>query len=281
MKARKTIAMTVAGLVMACILSATESARGDLLAAWQFDAGDVVGNSVSPSGGSAANTTGTLIGGADASSGVLQLDGSNDYLQFGNDVTDLRGSGLSSMTIAAWVKVGDGGTGRRRIVEHEDNIYFWTESGVYQYTTHGTPGGTDGRAISTTPPAIGIWQHVLVTRADGQPARIYIDGVFQNASSINQANMPNNMHTLQIGARRDSSGAPSAFFNGELDDVAIWNEILPLSTIEELAGTNNGGYAGRTMPAGPVIPEPSTFLLGVLASLGIASLTPRRRRRRQ
>ncbi len=87
-------------LAVGMVVAMAGTARAGLLAAWEFDPGDVFGSSVSATGGTAANTTGTLIDGADASSGVLDLDGSGDYLQFGDDVADLRG--LSSITVAAW-----------------------------------------------------------------------------------------------------------------------------------------------------------------------------------
>jgi hypothetical protein len=119
-----------------------------LLAAWEFEAGDVAGADVSATAGTAANTTGLLQGDAAVVDGALTLDGAGDYLQFGNNLTDLRTP--SSMTISAWVNTNSAVTALRRIVEHEDNTYFWAESGIFQYTTHGTGGGITGRAQSTT-----------------------------------------------------------------------------------------------------------------------------------
>ena len=141
------------------------SAKADLLAAWEFNAADISGSSVSVTDGSAANTTGTLIADADASSGVLELDGSGDYLQFGNDLTDLRG--LNAMTLSAWVKCGNTSTTFSRIVEHEDNIYFWQQNGKFNFTLHG--GGTS--VASTNLIALDSWQHVLVVYQANQPQK--------------------------------------------------------------------------------------------------------------
>lgn len=225
-------------------LDASESSNAvpTLLAAWTFDAGDVSGVSVSAGGGTATNTTGTLIADASASNGFLALDGTNDYLQFGNNLTGLRG--LSSMTVCAWVKVGDGGTALRRMVEHEDNFYLWQEGGYYRFTVH----GSSSAAISTNAPAAGVWQHVLATYQAGRPAKIYVNGVWNGDSSAEQVAMPNNAQTFQIGARRSSSGAPSNFFCGELDDVAVWDGVLSQTQIEPLAGKDLGGYEGRVRP---------------------------------
>lgn len=211
-------------------------------AAWEFNTQDVSGTNVSASGGTATNTTGTLIAEAAATNGVLTLAGIGDYLQFGDNVTQLRA--LGDLTLCAWVKVGDSGTAWRRIVEHEDNFYFWQEGGCFRFTIHGSSSQT----LSTTAPAVGVWQHVLVTCQAGKPARIYVNGVWEDDSDTAQAVMPDNAQTLQLGARRSSSGTPSNFFKGELDDVALWGAVLTQEQIEALAGTGTGGYAGRVLP---------------------------------
>jgi hypothetical protein len=243
-----------------------------LLAAWEFNAGDISGSSIAASGGTASNTTGTLQADAAIVSGALSLDGTGDYLQFGNDVTELRPAG-GTLTIAAWVNTDVAITALRRIVEHEDNIYFWAENGLFRYTTHGTTGGALSQAASTTAPTVGVWQHMVVTVADGQPARIYINGVLEGTSGNNQAAIPNITQTFQIGARRSGSGAATNFWDGAIDDVAFWDGFLTIDEIEALAGVGNGGYAGRVTPTS--IPEPSPAMLFGLC--GLAAVLRRRR----
>jgi len=150
--------------------------------------------------------------------------------------------------VAAWVKPADSSIALRRIVEHEDNFYFWQQNNAFRYTTHGTGG--DSQAVSTTAPAAGTWQHVTAVYRGGEPAEIYVNGVLEDASGSNQVAMANNTQTLQVGARRSSSGSPSNFFNGDLDDVAVWNEALTPGAIAALAGSGTGGYYGRTTPTG-------------------------------
>jgi hypothetical protein len=234
-------------MLAACSLAATSTARAGLLAAWEFNPADVSGANVAASGGTAANTTGVLQDNAGIVSDALDLDGAGDYLQFGNDLADLRG--LSAMTLSAWVNTDGTGTDLRRIVEHEDNIYFWTENNMFQFTIHGTPGGLDGRALSTTSPSQGDpWKHVLVTYEANQPGRIYINGVLEGTSVGNMAPLPSNVQTFQIGARRSGSGAASNFWDGQIDDVALWDQILAQDEIDDLAGVGVGGYAMRTSP---------------------------------
>ena len=241
---------TKTGLVaLALSLVSVPIAEADqLLAAWEFNVADVSGESVSATAGSAANTTGLLKADAAVKGGVLTLDGNGDYLEFGDDLDELREQ--DSLTIAAWVKSNSPVGGLRRIVEHEDNTYFWAENDIFQYTTHGTGGGQTGRAQSTTPPEPGVWQHVLVTFSGGGPAKMYVDGELEGESTTDQEPIPGNVHTFQIGARRSSSGAASNFWDGQMDDVAIWDCELPEEDIKALAGVGKGGYPGRRPPVG-------------------------------
>lgn len=270
-----------AGLAVgAFLLGGMGSACAGLLAAWEFNAGDVSGSSVDASAGTAANTTGALVNDANIASGTLDLDGNGDYLRFGDNVSDLRG--LSAMTLAAWVNADSSVSGdRRRIVEHEDNFYFWADGedgdDSFQYTTHGTSGGyPDARAVSSTAPSSGSWQHVVAVYDGGaEPARIYVDGVLEGTSISDQSTMPNNSHTFQIGARRSSSGNPGWFWDGQLDDIAIWDEVLTVGAIGRLAGKDNGGYAGRVTPTR--IPEPASVVLLFAGLLGVLSRRTSRR----
>jgi hypothetical protein len=217
-----------------------------LLAAWEFNSADLSGTSISASGGTAANTTGELIDNATIDSDALLLDGDGDYLEFGDDLTDLRN--LGNMTIAFWFKGTLEFTPDSRIIEHEDNFYLWHDGSSFLFTTHGTPGGDTGRAISATAPTLDVWHHVTVTTAGGEPAEIYVNGVLEGTSTGNQGVMPNNTQTFQIGARRSGSSGASSFLTGILDDVAIWDEKLSPDVIAALAGRAGNGYEDRALP---------------------------------
>ena len=232
--------------VAAALLSAC-TARADLRAAWEFNPSDISGASVSASGGTAAKTTGVLAGDADVSTGILALDGTGDYLAIGGanvtDVTDLRA--LPMMTICAWVRVGDTVTTQRRIVEHDDNFYFFQETGKFRFTVHGSGNPTAISVSSSTP---NVWQHVLaVYQGQGRPLKIYINGTLEHTTGNAQV-MSNSVQRFTIGASRNNSATAGNAFNGSLDDVAIWDTILSDAQIAELAGLGTGGYAGRVPP---------------------------------
>lgn len=261
-------------ITVALALSST-MVRAGLLAAWEFNPADVSDTSVAASRSTVANTTGTLVGDAATTAGFLALDGGGDYLAFGTDVTGLRG--LTAMTICAWVRVGDASTVRRRIVEHDDNYYFWQENGKFRFTIHGS---SDASLISATSPAVGMWQHVAATWQPNQSAKLYVNGVLEATANNPTAAMPNTAQHLSFGAQRDNkpTPTPTAYFKGDMDDVAIWDEVLTPAQIAALAGTGNGSYGGRVTPLALdafIAARPTTRILrtaatvnGLLVSVG-------------
>lgn len=239
----------------------------ELLAAWEFNPDDVSGSSVAASRSTVANTTGTLVGDATTAAGFLALDGSGDYLAFGTDVTGLRG--LTAMTICAWIRVGDASTVLRRIVEHDDNYYFWQQNGKFCFTIHG-PGGA--YMVSATSPAVGTWQHVTATWQLNQSAKLYVNGVLEATINNPTVAMPNTAQHLSFGAQRDNkpTPTPTAYFKGDMDDVAIWDEVLTPAQIAALAGRVSGGYSGRATPLeldAFIVARPATRILRTTATV--------------
>jgi hypothetical protein len=226
---RRTMLGLAAALVAVITLGLAPAARGDLLLQLPFDQDANPGDTVSDVSGSPSVQVGTLEGNAFVSGGAMHLDGSGDYLKFG-DESELES--LGAMTLSARVNAASPiGGSYRRIVEHEDVFYFWADSGSFRYTTH----GSSSQAVSSTAPAVGTWQEVTAVYRAGQPAEIYVDGVLEDTSG-NQGAMNNSTHPLQVGARRGSGGSPSNFWDGDMDDVLIFDQALSQGQVAELAG---------------------------------------------
>jgi hypothetical protein len=259
-------------LLGAVLLLSSRSAHAELRAAWEFNPPDVSGTSVAASGGTAANTTGILTGDASAGQGFLSLDGDGDYLAFGTDVTGLRG--LSAITLCAWIKPGETTNILRRIVEHDDNFYFYQVNNKYAFTIHGVGGAS---FTSATALELGTWQHFAATWELNQSAKLYINGVLEATVNNPAVAMQNAVQHLSFGAQRNNNATPvqTAFYKGGMDDVAVWDTALTPAHIAALAGVNAGGYAGgyagrfapTALTAAPVTALPVTDIGRISATV--------------
>ncbi len=83
--------------------------------------------------------------------------------------------------------------------------------------------------ICSTFVADGNWHHVLASRQNGF-FNISIDGILCTTVSDGFSNLTNS-NPLYIGS---PSPFPSQYFNGQLDDIAIWNRALTPQEITQL-----------------------------------------------
>jgi hypothetical protein len=101
------------------------------------------------------------------------------------------------------------------------------------------------RLNSNTQYQTGVWTHIAATY-DGNDMRIYVNGVEDNSLSTSPA-VTINANTLALGLGAQSNGAST--FNGQMDEVRIWNIARTEMEIKEymckkLTGSETGlvGY---------------------------------------
>ncbi|GCL43050.1 hypothetical protein NIES80_27610 [Dolichospermum planctonicum] len=218
----------------------------------------------------------TLNGGSRDS--LLSLDGVNDYVNL-NNPSHLNFTG--EITIEAWVKV-KATDGLRDIVAHDDSVnplsavFLRLWNGQYQI---GSWNGTDYMATFAIPSAdIGNWVHLAgVYDSQAQAWNLYRNGVLVNstASSVGALQVNENW---TIGAK--GNGA-ARFFNGDIDEVRIWNKARTQQEIQAnlnqtLTGNeaNLAGYWNFDNVAGSTITDLAKGNNGTLtngASIIVAS----------
>ena len=86
-------------------------------------------------------------------------------------------------------------------------------------------------AKSVGTPLDNTWHHLALTDDNGV-VRYYIDGVL-DAATLTYTRPVMTLSTLSLGAIQRQTG-PVAFFNGTLDDVAVWNRILTPAEIQQV-----------------------------------------------
>jgi hypothetical protein len=158
-------------------------------------------------------------------------------------------------TISAWVNVktfsssphhpiiGLGESGSNTI----KRMYFSPNYGFNGTPSIGTGGAVD---ITTSSSSIQLnsWYHIVVTVTSFAPSgvKFYVNGVLLGINTTNGGTtpLPLNNSGFAIGKHSVSSG--TAFFNGKIDDLGIWNRALTQQEVEDLSNSCN--FAISTEP---------------------------------
>jgi len=156
----------------------------------------------------------------------LKFDGNGGYVEVGNnDSLNLT----SSVSIEAWVKISTD-TGKAQTIVSKANDYklIIRDNGLIDFWI-----GDLSVVYGTSDLADDKWHHVVATY-DGTTAKVYVD---QNPEYQVGTNVfLNNSNTSILIGADDSADRP---FNGNIDEVAIYDRALSLSEIQQ-------HYAGRT-----------------------------------
>jgi hypothetical protein len=190
---------------------------------------------------------------------TLSFDGVDDCVYVGNNPDLDHGKG--DFTISAWIKTtyaeldedptifGKGGDSeggiRYCLMLHEthNGIRFVLDNDIEKYWPEGQVVVTDDQ-----------WHHVVGMR-DGTYLRIYVDGVQDTSEFASNLNTEFNTFTIpadydlggtsQYGAyigviHSHAKGHLQKFFNGLIDDVAVWNRALSTDEVSHLYNNGEG-----------------------------------------
>jgi hypothetical protein len=174
----------------------------------------------------------------------IKFDGINDYLDAGN-VLNLN----TQFTVSAWVK----STKTNMTILSKRNSAF-TQGYDLKINTNGKAEMSWNGNTITSYSVIntGKWHHIGVVY-DGTNAKIYIDGV--NKNSIAASAPTNSNNSFLIAAA--NGNAPTAFFEGSIDEVRIWNVALSGTQLKYVMNQEIINNAGLTN--GVIIPNTITL----------------------
>ena len=168
------------------------------------------------------------------SGAALDFDGSNDRvilpnLNFG-----------SEFTVAAWILPransysriltkysGGGGNSGEFVFDTYDGSNPTSAAngrGLRLVFTGANGGGATSANVLT----LNTWNHVVGTFNNGV-IKLYVNGVEINSGSTGFSSIPASSLNLAIG--EDSTVNANEFFNGQMDDMSLWNRALPDSEV--------------------------------------------------
>ena len=165
--------------------------------------------------------------------GAMEFDGSDDYVDCGNDGSLTFGSG-DSFTYSAWIYQISAQSGWRGIVYHGATGESQGHIGL-QATTRYLSGGTgDGSTwqthSSTYAPSLNTWVHVAITLDRNlNVLKLYAEGI--EVGNFSHSYVPT---ATSVGLRIGEGNPNSERFNGTMDEVAIWNRTLTATEIQDI-----------------------------------------------
>ena len=191
---------------------------------------------------------------------AFQFNGGGQYVAVPD--SPLWAFGTNDFTIQLWAEFG-ASDGRRTFVASDDGgggnnkWIFWSDGNRLLLHINGWPGSADLGRIPFYPDP-GVWYHVAVTR-NGSLFGFYVNGVLVGTDDDSRA-IPDASVPLTIGCAEGGN-----WFDGSLDEIAIFNRALSSNEIAAVYNANsNGMFKVLSIRAQP---QPTTAYLGVSNSL--------------
>ena len=203
----------------------------------------------------------TATGWSGSNTYSMNFDGTDDRLNAASPVTTSAQQG----TVSAWIKTTS--TATTEVFCQSDTtdtnnttyLFLSIESGGRPRIGWRNGSSTLTKRGSTTVND-GNWHHVVYI-SDGSAWKIYVDGtdegtlitVAGTASDGGWYGDLSAINACRIGCQERNLGT-SAFFNGNIDEVAVWDSVLSASQITNIyKGESNGGSGGTNGTPGSLL----------------------------
>ncbi len=168
---------------------------------------------------------------------AIQLNGVDQFLQADGDENKFDFVG-QSMTVSAWFTADVIDKDWQCLIAKGDASENWRlhRRGGDLPAELSFCGGSADVPRHNVPLSVGtgLYHHVVAVSERNVGVRLYIDGAMVSSAGV--PNFLDSPNPMKIGANPDTS--PPRFWNGKVDDVAIWRRAL---TEAEIAQLWNGG----------------------------------------
>lgn len=181
----------------------------------------------------------------------MLLDGVDERVTIG----DIAALELQTYTMSAWVKRGATGV-RHAIFNLQDQFngadglagWFFEFSANNTLTlftaTPADSGSMNQISTTNTFTSTTTWYHIVLTKT-GTTVRIYVDNVLDTTATLPNATIDYSTSTSKrtvIGAAWGSTSGFLIPFNGNIDEVSLWDAALSVAQVSEIynAGTPTG-----------------------------------------
>jgi hypothetical protein len=186
---------------------------------------------------------------------AMSFNGTDTYVQIGENLPDLHDS---ARTLVFWAKATSWTASQGVVIESdafEMTAVVGYSSQYISFTTDVATNTNQRKTWSASGLTDNTWHHFAMTvDSSNNISDIYVDGVAQTVSSI--AGFAQSTGINNIGKRFNNS----SYFNGELDEIAVFNSKLSSCDIKGIyeATTTVAGQpkSANLLDANTTIPAP-------------------------
>lgn len=179
--------------------------------------------------------------GAEGAGHALSFDGNNDFADLAVKIAE----GRSAITLEAWINpttITPGGvadTDIRSILSEgslevgNTAVYLGFAGDNSQTQLYAVLDAGSGLQLATYPASnipLNEWSHVAMTWNSGEPIRLYVNGVEVAQSANVSGSIISTTNDFAIGR---SYNTGEDYFDGEIDEVRIWDFAMPESSLRE------------------------------------------------
>lgn len=165
---------------------------------------------------------------------AMAFNGATNYLTAGDSGFTNMGEAGDSYTVEAWIKTSQtGGTtwGAPIIAEKRRQPEWHRAFSIYLNASNSLgvrfETGVANVSVDAAAPAINDddWHHIAFTR-DGAEVRLYVDGNLAETGEITDEDRSAPDQPITVGCRRMNDGTPTHYFEGVVDEFAVFTTAL-------------------------------------------------------
>lgn len=195
---------------------------------------------------SAGTLDGSLMGGASFATGwvgqTFMFDGVDDYVSIG-PFTELQMGTTQDFSLSVWLQTSatqsDSVLSNRASADTKYIGYSLqiNSLGQSRLTLNVAPGGASNShdLTGSTVVSDGRWHHIVATVDRDGSSSLYVDGQLEDSDAAPAGNL-DSPNPLNIGWSGSGPATPVNHFNGQVDQVQVFDSVLSVGAIQALFG---------------------------------------------
>lgn len=174
------------------------------------------------------------------------FDGANDNIEIGQPAADIT----TSLTLTAWVRASSTSAGLHYAIArghynppgpgNDREIYLGRNGATFSAGSRGNAAGTQVTVTAGAVPAATIWTHIAATATITSPTeatwRLYVNGGLVGTTVAASWPVVSANAYWSIGGRSDNNGDNTSQWNGNIDEVKMYDYALTAAQIAAVMG---------------------------------------------